>query len=107
MTTVYEDYYRAYDGGLFDINDVNFDCLLVGGTYVPDPAHKPPDVKEYILRCVGALTGDIIATKSMGDIVEVLRSRIEQDNTADIWGDAKYLVIEDAELEILCFCEEI
>ena len=79
QTTVYNDYYSAYDNGLFDIRNVNFNVKLVSEDYVPDPSHKPADVKKYIITSLGALKGNVIATKSMGEIIELMKEKTKKD----------------------------
>jgi len=79
QTTVYKDYYDAYDNKLFDIKNVNFNAKLVSEDYIPDPSHKPADVKKYIITSLGALKGDVIFTKGMGDIVEIMKDKTRKD----------------------------
>jgi hypothetical protein len=79
MTVVYKDYYTAYENGDFDINDVSFDCRLVTDAYEPKETDKPDAIKQYILSSYEALKGDIMTTKGMGEIMQVLQEKMEQD----------------------------
>ena len=76
MTTVYKDYYDAYDAGKFDIHNVNFIAKLVTEDYNPNYLDKVNDVKPYFIVSVGALKGDVLATKSMSELMDIMKSKI-------------------------------
>ena len=73
-TIVYQDYYSAYDNGLFDIKNVDFNVKLVSEEYTPNQEHKPLDVDKYILNGISVLIEDDIATKSMGELIEKIKN---------------------------------
>lgn len=86
----YLDYYKAYENGDFDINDVSFDCRFVTSDYEPKETDKPDAIKQYILSSYEVLKGDIMTTKGMGEIMQSLQERMEQDIIKDKDDVLKY-----------------
>ena len=133
MTTIYDSYYKAYEDGSLNIEDVHFGVKLVGSGYFPDPTNKPEDVTDVILDAPTALSGEVMTQKGMSEIVEVLHKRLRAyanqtpqmgveplvlderiktaldtlDHMALKEAGGKYLVIYSTVLPILCFSEEV
>jgi len=132
MSTVYNDYYAAYDSGAMNLDDIIFGVKLCDETYIPDSSHKPSDVTGIIVDMPSILWRDVIETTSMDGIVNKLTSRLLQyienfpeeinpkyamkfqggfmsGNPRKELRDlgAKYFVVYYPTLDILCFNEEI
>ena len=133
MSTIYNDYYKAYENGSMNIEDVHFGVKLVGSGYFPDPSDKPEDVTDVILDAPTALSGEVMTQKGMSDIVETLFKRLrayanqtpqmgveplvlddriktalDTLNHMDLKeAGGKYLLVYSTILPILCFTEEI
>ena len=95
MTTVYTDYYKAYDTKKFDIRNVDFRAYIVSEDYKPDKIHKPKDITPFIVFDAGYLRGDIIAKKGMGEIVEYLEQSAERE--MGIVEDIEVKAVEEKE----------
>lgn len=89
----YLDYYTAYENGDFDINDVSFDCRLVTSDYEPKETDTPDTIKKYILSSYEVLKGDIMTTKGMGEIMQMLQERMEEDVIKDKDDVLKYAYV--------------
>lgn len=109
MTTVYNEYLTAIQEGTIILNDVNFSVHAVG-EYTPDAAHtfndfvgneETPGLAEIKATADNALTGEVMLTDSMSEIMEHLKTAL-----GDV-ADAKYYTVFDPVLQILCFTEEI
>jgi len=97
MTTVYSDYYDAYDTGAMDIANVDFNVKLVLAEYEPDGVHKPEDVKKYIVNGVSVFVDTDITTKSMGELIQKAKDKMElcfKEFGAEVAEAAKELVNE-------------
>jgi hypothetical protein len=70
MTTVYNDYYKAYQDKTLDIANVNFNLKLVTEHYTPDVAHKPADVDKYVINGLSVLVAKDIVTDTMSEIID-------------------------------------
>lgn len=109
MTTVYNEYLTAIQEGTINLQDVNFSVHAVG-EYTPDTEHtfndfmgneETPGLAEIKSTAESALTGDVILTDSMSEIIEHLKTALGEV------ADAKYYTVFDPVLQILCFTEEI
>lgn len=119
MTSVYNDYYRAYDRKEFDISNVNFLAMLVDYSYVPDPDHKLDDVTGLIIAVPWVITADDMVTKGMSDLMKKAEEDIKAEIIADplrvseayrvgdTWSYGRYVVMFNPDLKILCYCEPI
>jgi len=79
MTTLYTDYTEAYRLNQFSINNVAFIAKLVIDTYVPTPSHTRNDVRDYTMVSAGALNGDVMTTKSMSEIMDIMKAKIREE----------------------------
>lgn len=100
MTTVYNEYLTAIQEGTISLQEVNFGVHAVG-EYEPNTEHTIADITDIKATADNALTGDVILTDSMSEIIEHLKTALD-----DV-PDAKYYTVFDPALQILCFTEEI
>ena len=100
MTTVYNEYLTAIQEGTINLQEVNFSVHAVG-EYIPNAEHTIADVTDIKATADNALTGEVMLTDSMSDIMEHLKTAL-----GDV-ADAKYYTVFDPVLQILCFTEEI
>lgn len=135
MSIVYNEYYRAYENGTLDIENVHFGVKLVDGSYYPGLTDKLSDVEGVILDAPVALVDEVMTLKGMSEIVEILKKRLRayanmtpnppmmmetpvldekyktalsSTNPADLReAGARYLVVYSTVLNILCFTEEV
>lgn len=120
MTTVYTDYYVAYESGTMNIAQVNFLAMAVDKTYIPDASHKLEDVCGLIIAVPYVLTDNDIVTLSMSEITEKaeadIKEYIEQypeqifedfKQIQEPFSKARNIVFFNPELQILCFAEEV
>lgn len=85
---IYNDYSEAYRLNQFNIHSVAFNAKLVTDEYLFDPNHKPKDIKKYIVTSVGALNGNVMTTKSTGEIMEIMKTKIKEElqtNPGDVF----------------------
>lgn len=119
MTTVYTDYYTAYDNNTMDISNVNFLAMLVDDTYIPNPSDKLDDVIGMIIAVPYVITDNDMVTLGMSGLmkksIQIIKDYIESNpeqltdsykGTMDIFNKGKYIVMFNPSLYILCFCEE-
>lgn len=100
MSIVYNDYYEAYRLNQFDINNVAFIAKLVIDTYIPHPDHKPADSKDYVIISAGALNGDVMTTKTMEEILNIMKTKIKEEletNPSDVFEQINILYANDLE----------
>jgi hypothetical protein len=119
MTTVYNDYYKAYDSKAMDVSNVNFLAILADFSYIPKPTDKLDNVKGVIIVVPYVITStDIvklgmneIMAKAEADIRAQIKETPEQVNITYRQGDTfnygRYIVMFNPELEILCFAEPV
>lgn len=119
MTTVYTDYYRAYDNKTMDITNINFLAMLVDHTYIPNPEDKLDDVTGLIIAVPYVITSDDMVTKGMGELmqkaeedikaeIEAYPERVaEQYRQGNTWEYGRSIVMFNPELEILCYSEPV
>ena len=109
MTTVYNEYISAIQEGTINLHDVNFSAHAVG-EYEPDAEHtlaeftgdeETPALAEIKATAESALTGSVIQTDSMSEIMEHLKTALGEV------ADTKYYTVFDPVLQILCFTEEL
>ena len=119
MTTLYNDYLKAYNAKLLDISNVNFLAMLVDYTYQPDPSDTLDNVTGLIIAVPYVITQDDMVTKGMSELM----SKAEEDIKAEIqaypdrvaepyrqgetWDYGRAVVMFNPELQILCYCETI
>lgn len=119
MTTVYTDYYAAYDNKTMDISNVNFLAMLIDDSYIPNPSDKLDDVIGMIIAVPYVITDNDMVTLGMNGLmdksVQIIKDYIESNpeqltdsykGTMDIFNKGKYIVMFNPSLNILCFCEE-
>lgn len=119
MTTVYQDYYNAYDNKTMDISNVNFLAMLVDDTYTPNTLDKLDDVIGMIIAVPYVITDNDMVTLGMSGLMEksiqIIKDYIESNSeqltdsykgTMNIFNKGKYIVMFNPSLGILCFCEE-
>jgi hypothetical protein len=118
MTTVYQDYYNAYDTKQFDISNVNFLAMLVDGTYIPDTSDKLDDICGMIIAVPYVITSTDMVTLGMSQLmekaeadikaeIELFPERIEDKYKEETFDQGRYIVMFNPKLEILCYCESI
>ena len=120
MTTIYQDYYDAYDNKTMDISNVNFLALLIDDTYTPNTSDKLDDVTGMIIAVPEVITNNDMITLGMNRLMEkstqIIKDYIDSypeqitDNykgAMNIFNQGKYIVMFNIELYILCFCEQI
>jgi hypothetical protein len=120
MTTVFNDYYAAYNSGEMDIANVNFLAMLVDESYTPDPAHTIDDVVGMIVAVPYVIVATDMVTLGMSALMDKaaidIRWTIENETEMiseaykadrDVFSKGKYVVMFNPALNILCFCEEI
>ena len=109
MTTVYNEYLTAIQEGTINLQEVNFSVHAVG-EYTPDAAHTFNDfmgneeiaaLADIKATADNALTGEVMLTDSMSEIMEQLKIALGEV------ADAKYYTVFDPSLQILCFTEEL
>jgi hypothetical protein len=110
MTTVYNDYYQAYDDSTIDITNVDLTAMLVSSGYTPNPAHKIADVSEILMSIPHSLVGDDIVKLGMTEIVDkcvAIFKNNSVDKLNDLPADDQFVILFDPYLQILCFCEKL
>ena len=120
MTTVYTDYYNAYDKKLMDITNVSFLAMLVDETYIPNGNHTIDDVNGVIISVPFVLIDNDIVTLSMSEIIDkatyqikdymsLYPEEINKDYLTEIepFNKGRYVTIFNPDLNILCFTETI
>lgn len=129
MTTVYKDYYEAYDRGIMNLNNISFLVMLLDETYIPSNDHKLDDLIGLILTVPYVIVNDDIITLTMGEIIQKSIENImdyartypneitegfenlfeERSSNVEIEDYHKnfYLVFYNPSLNILCFSEQI
>jgi len=84
---IYNDYSDACRLEQFDINNVTFIAKLVIDVYVFNGAHKPNDVKKYVICSAAALNGNAMTTLGMREIMNIIKEKIKEEiktNSNDI-----------------------
>jgi len=97
---IYNDYATAYYLKQFDINDVAFIAKLVADSYVFDASHKRKDIKNHVVVSAGCLNGDVMTTKGMGEIMQIMREKIKEElstNPQDVFEQINELYADDPE----------
>lgn len=115
MTTVYTDYYKAYDNKTMDISNVNFLVMLTDATYTPSPEHTLDDIFGIIISVPYVIVGDDIVTLGISEIIKKAEINIKDymnlypsEITIDKkYEDGRFIVLYNPSLNILCFCETI
>jgi len=97
---IYNDYATAYYLKQFDINNVAFIAKLVADSYVFNANHKPKDIKNHVIVSAGCLNGNVMTTKSMSEIMQIMREKIREElqtKPQDVFEQINELYADDPE----------
>lgn len=79
QTTVYQEFYDAYDADHAIIDNVNWTAKMVHESYTPNASNTPSDVKKFIVSSGGSLQGTEFKSNSMGSIIEIMQGRLRTE----------------------------
>ena len=103
MTTIFNKYHESISNGTIDIyNNVNLSVAVCDKTYTPNESDVKSDINGIIQTYVNLLIEKDICTLSMGDIVDRVYNKLDEE----LKKNAYRFVVYDTETNILCFCEE-
>jgi len=112
MTTVYKDYYAAYDNGTLDLSKVSFLVMLCDETYFPIDTDHIDNVQGEIIAVPYVIQNDDMQIKGMSELMEqaseIVKDYMElyPSEVRDMkkFEDGRFVVVYDPSLDILCFC---
>lgn len=100
---IYDNYYSNVSNGTINPENINFSAYIVDDTYQFDSAHKKSDVTGRIETLVKVLIKGDIASMTMSEIIEKIKSKLEPTELEK----AKGFVCYNIETGDLNFYEEL
>lgn len=100
---IYDNYYSNVSNGTINPENINFSAYIVDDTYQFDSSHTKSDVTGRIETLVKVLIKGDIASMTMSEIIEKIKSKLEPNELEK----AKGFVVYDIASTDLCFFENL